>query len=103
MEFDPNRSWTLGEFRYFERMSPSKYHELKKRGLGPEEINIDGMKRITPESRERWRQLMAERARGEAAQLEAERRRAQATIAGKAAAASPLHVSRRARSRQARR
>jgi hypothetical protein len=94
-KFDPNRSLTPSEFRYFERMSPSKYHELKKKGLGPEETDIDGMKRITPQSRERWHQLMAERARSETALLETERRRAQTVEAGKIAAASPLHVSKR--------
>jgi hypothetical protein len=95
-KFDPNRSLTPSEFRYLERMSPSKYHELKKKRLGPEEIDIDGMKRITPQSRERWHQLMTERARSETALLEAERRRQQAVEAGRAAAASPLHISRRA-------
>ena len=94
-KFDPNHSLTPSEFRYLERMSPSKYHELKKKGLGPEEIDIDGMKRITPQSRERWHQLMTERARSETALLEAERRRAQTVEAGKIAAASALHVSKR--------
>ena len=93
--YDPNRSLTRGEFCYVEHLSPTKYHGLKNKGLGPEELNVDGMIRITPEARAKWRERMAELARSEAAQLEAERRRELASIAGRAAAASPLHISKR--------
>lgn len=92
-KFDPNRSMTLREFRYVENMSAAKYYDLKNKGLGPEELNVDGMIRITPEARAKWRERMAELARSEAAQLEAERRRELAVIAGCAAAQSPKHVS----------
>jgi hypothetical protein len=93
-KIDTNRSLTRSEFCYVENMSPTKYHGLKNKGLGPEEMNLDGMIRITPEARARWHGRMAELARSEAAQLEAERRRAQAAAAGRIAAQSPLHVSR---------
>jgi hypothetical protein len=53
------------------------------------------IERITPEARQAWRERMAELAKSETAQLEAERRRAQAAEAGKLAAQSPNHVSRR--------
>ena len=92
---DTNRSLTRSEFCYVENMSPTKYHGLKNKGLGPEEMNVDGMIRITPEARAKWHERMAELAKSEAAQLEAERRRAQAAQAGKIAAASPLHISKR--------
>jgi hypothetical protein len=98
--YDPNRSLTRGEFCYVENMSPTKYHDLKNKGLGPEELNVDGMIRITPEARAKWRERMAELARSEAAQLEAERRRELAVIAGRAAAQSPLHVSRQKQQKQ---
>ena len=94
---DTNRSLTRTEFCYVENMSPTKYHGLKNKGLGPEEMNIDGMIRITPEAREEWHKRMAELAKGEAARLEAERRRELAVTAGRAAAQSPNHVSRRPR------
>jgi hypothetical protein len=94
-KFDPNRSLTPSEFRYFERMSPTKYHELKRKSLGPKETNVDGMLRITPADRATWHAMMDERAQSEATRLEAERKRAQAAEAGRIAAQSPRHVSRR--------
>jgi hypothetical protein len=99
---DTNRSLTRSEFCYVENMSPTKYHGLKSKGLGPEELNVDGMIRITPEARAKWHARMAELAKSEAAHLEAERRRAQAAQAGKIAAASPLHISKRVARRRAR-
>jgi hypothetical protein len=81
-------------------MSPSKYHELKKKGLGPKETDIDGMKRITPADREAWHVLMYEHTKSEDALLAAERRRELASIAGRTAAVSPLHVSKRAAHKQ---
>jgi hypothetical protein len=101
-KFDPNRSMTLSEFRYVENMSAAKYYDLKSKGFGPEELNVDGMIRITPEARAKWHARMAELAKSEAAQLEAERRRAQAARAGKVAAASPLHISKRVARRRTR-
>jgi hypothetical protein len=97
---DTNRSLTRSGFCYVENISPTKYHGLKNKGLGPEEMNVDGMIRITPEARAKWHERMAELAKSKAGQLEAERRRAQAAQAGKIAAASPLHVSKRVALRQ---
>lgn len=91
------QSQTRGEFCQTERISKSVFYELKKRGLAPDELEIPGttIKRITPAARAAWRERMAELAKGEAAQLEAERRRALTAVAGRIAAASPAHVSRR--------
>jgi hypothetical protein len=102
-KLDTNRSLSRREFCYLENMSPTKYHGLKNKGLGPEEMNVDGMIRITPEARAKWHERMAELAKSEAAQLEAERRRAQAAQVGKIAAASPLHISKRVAHKQLRR
>jgi hypothetical protein len=98
------RSQTRGEFCDTERISLSSYFKLKARNLAPEETVVPGTKmiRIAPEARRAWHARMAELAKSEAAQLEAERRRAQAVAAGRIAARSPLHASRRPR-RQSRR
>ena len=93
MDIDPRRSLSQKQFCWVENISLAKYFELKKRGLGPAITDIDGVQRITPEAREEWRARMAERAKSEAARLEAERRRELAVSAGRAAAQSPLHVS----------
>ena len=104
MDFDPRRSLSKLQFCWAENISPAKYHELQKKGLGPAVTDIDGVQRITPEARAEWHQLMAERAKSGAVRLEAARRRELAIIAGRAAAASPNHVSKnRARPVQRRR
>ena len=95
MEIDPKRSLSQDQFCWLENISRAKFYHLKKRGLAPTVTDIDGLQRITPEAREEWHQRMAELAQGEAARLEAERRRELAAIAGRAAAASPLHISKR--------
>jgi hypothetical protein len=92
---DLKRSKTIGEFCFAQRFSKSFYYELKRRGLNPDELEVLGVKRITATAEEAWLARMAERAKSEAAQIEAERRRKHATIAGRIAAESPLHVSRR--------
>jgi hypothetical protein len=92
-----DRSETFAEFARAEGFSLSTFYKLKKLGLGPGVFHVPGTcaERITPEARQAWRERMAELAKGETAQLEAERRRAQAAEAGKLAAQSPNHVSRR--------
>jgi hypothetical protein len=97
MDIDPRRSLSQNEFCWLERISKSKYYQLRKKGLAPDETNICGVIRITPEARETWHARMAALAKSEAARLEAERRRELAVIAGRLAAQSPNHVSRRAR------
>jgi hypothetical protein len=103
MDVDPRRSLSQNEFCWLERISKSKYYALRKQGLAPDETNICGVIRITPQARETWHTRMAALAKSEAAQLEAERRRELAVIAGRAAAQSPNHVSRRPRPAQRRR
>ena len=58
------------------------------------------MIRIMLEARAEWRERMAELARSEAALIQAERRRELASIAGRAAAASSLHISKRVAPKQ---
>jgi hypothetical protein len=103
---DDQRSLTVKEFLFYEKMSQSTYYKLKRHGLGPEEttIPIPGMNfvRITAQARRDWHAKLAELRSSEAGELERARRADHATQAGKLAAASPLHVSRRG-SRKARR
>jgi hypothetical protein len=91
------RSQTFTEFCQSERISKATFYELLRRNLGPEVFEVAGtrIRRITSQAREAWRAKMAELAKAEAAQLEAERRRELATIAGRIAAQSPRHVSRK--------
>jgi hypothetical protein len=100
---DPKRSWSRTEFCFIKNISRAKYFDLKKRGLAPDEENIDGLIRISPEARESWHARMFEIAQSEAARLEGERRRELAVIAGRAAAQSPLHVSRQKQQKPPRR
>jgi catalase (peroxidase I) len=86
------RSLTRQEFCFKKHISPSTFHKLKRQGLGPKQ---DYLGRISPEAEGAWDQLMASLAESEVARLEAERRRAQTAEAGRIAAASPRHVSRR--------
>jgi hypothetical protein len=80
---DIKRSKTIGEFCFAQRFSKSFYYELKRRGLNPDELEVLGVKRITAAAEEAWLARMAEHAKSEAAQFEAERRRKLATIAGR--------------------
>jgi hypothetical protein len=91
-----NRSESFAEFARAEGFSLSTFFKLKKLGLGPDVFRVPGtrIERITPGARKAWRERMDALAQTEAAQLEAERRRAQAAEAGKLAARSPNHVSR---------
>jgi hypothetical protein len=94
------RSLTRHEFCFKKCISPSTFHKLKRQGLSPKQ---DYLGRISPEAEDAWDELMASLAESEAAKLKAVRRRAQAAEAGRIAAASPLHVSKRVAHKQQRR
>jgi hypothetical protein len=93
---------TLAEFLDRKRISRTFYYSLKKRGLGPDETIYPGSRviRISAAAERAWDGRMAELAKSESAQLEAERRRTQAAEAGRIAAASPLHISKRVAHKQ---
>lgn len=88
---------TPAGWRARRNVSKSTYFKLKALGLTPDEYNVPGtrLSRITEAADAAWELRMTELTKSEAAQLEAERRRELAAIAGKAAAASPAHVSKR--------
>jgi hypothetical protein len=95
------RSWTRQEFWVREHISKSTYFKLRKAGLAPEEtiITLPGFSliRITPEARRAWHKKLAELRQSKEAELERARRQAQVEAAAQLAAASPNHVSNRAR------
>jgi hypothetical protein len=89
----------IREFCNVEKFSIAFFYELERRGLGPLMLDVPGTRfRRVVESHESWRARMAALAKTEDAKLETERRRAQAAIAGKDAAASPRHVSKQRKS-----
>ena len=92
-------SFSIPGFCEKENISLSSYHTVKRRGLGPEELRIPGttIVRITAKARREWHELMAKLATEEAARLEQQRRVEHASAAGKAAAQSEKHVSKRGR------
>jgi hypothetical protein len=95
--FDDPRSRTISEFCGIEHLSLTSYYTLKKHNLGPDELRAPGLKivRVTAEAHAAWRERMAQLAASKDAALETERRREFARIAGKRAAESADHVSRR--------
>ena len=95
---DGEPSKSIAEFCLLEKMSKATFHALARKGLGPVTIREGSLVRVV-ESRRSWHERMLQHAEEAAAQREQERRRVQAAVAGKAAAASPLHVSRRLRHR----
>jgi hypothetical protein len=91
-------SKTLAEFCITHRISLTTYHQLKRQGRGPREMNLGRAIRISASAERDWiaarerpgdseRQLIA---------LEAEARRKSALAAAQASARSPKHVSKRA-------
>jgi hypothetical protein len=93
--------WTRQEFCSRKRISKSTYLKMKKAGLAPEEtvLMLPGFNlvRISAQARRDWNRKLAELRQSKEAELESARRQAQVETAGRLAAQSPNHVSRRAR------
>jgi hypothetical protein len=91
------RAYTIPEFCEVEHWSLSTYYKRQRRGLGPEETRYPDspMVRITPEQRRAFHEKMQALSQTYAEELEQHRRSAYAVQAGRAAAASPLHISKR--------
>jgi hypothetical protein len=91
----PEEWWTR------RRYSKSTYYKLKRLGLAPAELRVPGTSivRITRQADREWERLMAERAREQSAELERQRRVEACRRAGRAAAQSIYHVSKRAKRR----
>jgi hypothetical protein len=94
---DDERSLTISEFCEAEGFSTAKYHELQRKGLGPQELRFPGSQivRITPTARLAWHAQMHALAQTQEGERERERRRKIASNASKYAVASPNHVSKK--------
>ncbi len=87
---------TIDDFRRVEALSKSSFYKLDKAGLGPRVLRVPGTKIVrVVEGHAEWRERMAKLAASEAGELETARRRQLASVAGKHAAESVNHVSRR--------
>jgi hypothetical protein len=89
---------TIEQFARTIQISESTYFNLKRRGLAPQETRFGGVVRISPHAVQSWAERMQALRETEAAKLEEERRRGLARVAGRRAAASPLHISNRHKS-----
>jgi hypothetical protein len=97
--FEDERSFTINQFCALENISRATFFKLGRRRLGPELLRVPGTNvvRITGDARRRWHQRLADLSQQEAATLEHHRRVALASRAGRAAAMSPRHISKRPR------
>jgi hypothetical protein len=79
------------------RMSPASYYKMRRMGNGPREFRVPGIRLvlITAKAEAEWEKRMASRSAQATVKREFERRSQQATMAGRLAAKSPLHVSQR--------
>jgi hypothetical protein len=91
---DDEPSKSIAEFCLRENMSKATFHLLARKGLGPKTIREGAFVRVV-ESHKSWRDRMLWHSQQADAQREQQRRREQAVAAGKLAARSPLHVSKR--------
>jgi hypothetical protein len=96
---DEETSLTIPQFCALEKFSITYFYKLKRLGLAPKVVNPPGtnLHRITPAARRDWHQRMYLLGQEEEAQREAARRADTAARAGKIAAASPAHHSKRKR------
>jgi len=88
---------TIPEWCRKKGISKTAYYKIRPLGQGPKELRIPGttIVRITAKADREWEERMMDLAQQESAQLEQQRRVEQARAAGRAAARSPLHISRR--------
>lgn len=87
---------TIDDFRRVEALSKASFYKLERLGLSPRTYRVPGTKIVRiVETHNSWRERIAALSALKAAELETARRRELAKVAGKRAAASPDHVSRR--------
>jgi predicted DNA-binding transcriptional regulator AlpA len=90
-------AYTIREFCRAHGISVPTFYEFKKQGLGPTEMRMGAVIRISREAAAAWRQARENpaKAEAEAATRSAEVLRNRARRAAKRAVESPKHVSRR--------
>jgi hypothetical protein len=88
---------TIGQYCDRKHISRATFHKQQRLGIGPKLTRYphSNMVRISRKASRENDALIAELAQQEDAKLERQRRVEQASAAGKAAALSPRHVSRR--------
>lgn len=91
------QAFAIPEFCFRNSISPTLYHKLKKSGRGPREMVLGRAIRISLEAEADWRRQreMPDDAEARLIAREREARERAARKAGKAAIASPKHVSKR--------
>ncbi len=96
-DVDVTRPLTRREFCVAENISLSTYAKLRRLGHGPKETHYPGMTlvRISVEARQKWQAEREKWNSTKAASLEQARRDAFASAAGRKAAESAKHISKR--------
>jgi len=94
-QVDTNPNLLLPELCAVDRISLTTYFKMKKLGIGPRETHFLDAIRVTPEDRRAWHRKLQKQHEKKSSQLAQERRNAMRRIAGRMAAASPRHVSKR--------
>jgi hypothetical protein len=92
-------AFSIPEFCVRNGFGTGTYHKLKRLGLGPDEMRVGNLIRITAEAELRWQRA---RTNPQGAEAVAKARseavtKARGRKAGKLSAASPRHVSKRKR------
>lgn len=91
------QAFRITEFCLRNSISTATFHKLKRKGLGPREMNIDGAIRISIEAEREWRAARENPTKAEAEQIAraAAARVEKSRRIGKIGAASPKHPCRR--------
>jgi hypothetical protein len=94
------RALTIDEFCFVEHISKASFYAMQRQGTGPEVTYLPArgrapMPRVSAQARRDWHAALKARHATAAAALEATRKREQCAEAGKLAAESVQHVSKR--------
>ena len=90
---DQHRASTIPDFCLNNGISLSHYHSLKRQGLGPREMLVGNLIRISSEAEREWTERMEALAASPEGKKRSAERHAKMVRAGKLAAQSPKHVS----------
>jgi hypothetical protein len=93
-------SFSILEFCTRNNISLGTYHKLKRAGLGPAEMRLGNVVRVTSQAEREWQAARTTPTEGievEAREASENEAKTRAKKAGKLSAASPRHVSKRKR------
>lgn len=97
---DHERSYTRQQFCLAENISLPTYYNWQRIGLGPEEICINGIFRITAQQRERWHRKMEKNATSKQVKIARARRQRINATAAMISARGPRHISKQRQASQ---